>query len=179
MNKLYFNLSWGHLISSSVWYIYPTLPFVSLWSCQLYRRLELISSSFTPTKITCFIFASNCCSTYLNVERILSSLKDAKACENHDNTSSLPGDDHKGSQSNSSRISQFLPTSRRIVQFSNGKVSLVCFSELYCQGSKAWICDHKLEIIIYGVFDLPIQIYLWYMFHTCISCLELKGKLRC
>ncbi|KAJ6747263.1 CYTIDYLYLTRANSFERASE FAMILY PROTEIN EXPRESSED [Salix koriyanagi] len=55
------------------------------------------------------------------VGRILSSLKDAEACENHDNTSSLPVDDHKESQSNSSHISQFLPTSRRIVQFSNGK----------------------------------------------------------
>ncbi|KAH8481574.1 hypothetical protein H0E87_029160 [Populus deltoides] len=55
------------------------------------------------------------------VGRILSSLKDTKACENHDDSSSLPGIALKGSQSNSAHISQFLPTSRRIVQFSNGK----------------------------------------------------------
>ncbi|XP_034918872.1 ethanolamine-phosphate cytidylyltransferase isoform X2 [Populus alba] len=56
------------------------------------------------------------------VGRILSSLKDKKACENHDDSSSLPGIALKGSQSNSAHISQFLPTSRRIVQFSNGKI---------------------------------------------------------
>ncbi|XP_024446517.1 ethanolamine-phosphate cytidylyltransferase isoform X3 [Populus trichocarpa] len=56
------------------------------------------------------------------VGRILSSLKDTKACENHDDSSSLPGIALKGSQSNSAHISQFLPTSRRIVQFSNGKI---------------------------------------------------------
>ncbi|KAB5514701.1 hypothetical protein DKX38_028607 [Salix brachista] len=55
------------------------------------------------------------------VGRILSSLKDTETCENHDDSSSLPGNALKGSQSNSAHISQFLPTSRRIVQFSNGK----------------------------------------------------------
>ncbi|KAF9662917.1 hypothetical protein SADUNF_Sadunf18G0104200 [Salix dunnii] len=55
------------------------------------------------------------------VGRILSSLKDTKTCENHDDSSSLPGNALKGSQSNSAHLSQFLPTSRRIVQFSNGK----------------------------------------------------------
>ncbi|CAK7345560.1 unnamed protein product [Dovyalis caffra] len=55
------------------------------------------------------------------VGRILSSLKGTEARENHDDTSSLPGDAPKGSRSNSAHISQFLPTSRRIVQFSNGK----------------------------------------------------------
>ncbi|KAJ6435865.1 CYTIDYLYLTRANSFERASE FAMILY PROTEIN EXPRESSED [Salix viminalis] len=55
------------------------------------------------------------------VGRILSSLKDTKTCENHDDSSSLPGNALKGSQSTSAHMSQFLPTSRRIVQFSNGK----------------------------------------------------------
>ncbi|KAK7290413.1 hypothetical protein RIF29_04820 [Crotalaria pallida] len=52
------------------------------------------------------------------VERILSSLKDPKVCEDHN------GNDvrhQEESNSKGSRLSHFLPTSRRIIQFSNGK----------------------------------------------------------
>uniref|UniRef100_A0A2P2L6S6 ethanolamine-phosphate cytidylyltransferase n=1 Tax=Rhizophora mucronata TaxID=61149 RepID=A0A2P2L6S6_RHIMU len=50
------------------------------------------------------------------VGRILYSIKDEKVREDL-----LPGDAHEESQSNDSHMSHFLPTSRRIVQFSNGK----------------------------------------------------------
>ncbi|EXC12837.1 Ethanolamine-phosphate cytidylyltransferase [Morus notabilis] len=53
------------------------------------------------------------------VGRILSSTKDKKASEDLNNTS-LKGY-HKESGSKGAHLSQFLPTSRRIVQFSNGK----------------------------------------------------------
>ncbi|XP_015579098.3 ethanolamine-phosphate cytidylyltransferase [Ricinus communis] len=54
------------------------------------------------------------------VGRILFA-NDAKVSECHDDKLSLPGDACKGNQCNSVHLSQFLPTSRRIVQFSNGK----------------------------------------------------------
>ncbi|CAL1357595.1 unnamed protein product [Linum trigynum] len=53
------------------------------------------------------------------VGRILCTTKDDEVRDNHDGSSPLPAD--KGNQSHSSHVSQFLPTSRRIVQFSNGK----------------------------------------------------------
>ncbi|XP_021680438.2 ethanolamine-phosphate cytidylyltransferase isoform X2 [Hevea brasiliensis] len=53
------------------------------------------------------------------VGRIL-AVNDTKAC-NHDDKLSSPGDSFTGNQSSSAHISQFLPTSQRIVQFSNGK----------------------------------------------------------
>lgn len=53
------------------------------------------------------------------VGRILSSTRDRKACEDH-NGASLKGDCTE-SGSKGAHLSQFLPTSRRIVQFSNGK----------------------------------------------------------
>ncbi|CAN0901303.1 Ethanolamine-phosphate cytidylyltransferase [Linum grandiflorum] len=53
------------------------------------------------------------------VERILSTTKDDNVEDHCDISSSSPG--NKGNQSHSSHLSQFLPTSRRIVQFSNGK----------------------------------------------------------
>lgn len=49
----------------------------------------------------------------------MSSLKDPKLCEDHNGTNVRPQEE---SQPTVSHISQFLPTSRRIVQFSNGKV---------------------------------------------------------
>ncbi|KAL5769849.1 hypothetical protein ACOSP7_014003 [Xanthoceras sorbifolium] len=54
------------------------------------------------------------------VGRILSSVKDTQGNEDNSGTS-LSGDSHKAIQSKSSHVSQFLPTSRRIVQFSNCK----------------------------------------------------------
>ncbi|XP_062115318.1 ethanolamine-phosphate cytidylyltransferase-like [Humulus lupulus] len=54
------------------------------------------------------------------VGRILSSLRDKKESEDHSSTP-LKGDSHKEHQSKAAHLSQFLPTSRRIVQFSNGK----------------------------------------------------------
>ncbi|KAE8125964.1 hypothetical protein FH972_020724 [Carpinus fangiana] len=54
------------------------------------------------------------------VGRILSSARDAKDCQDCNGTS-LHGEPHKESESKGPQISQFLPTSRRIVQFSNGK----------------------------------------------------------
>ncbi|KAF7820558.1 ethanolamine-phosphate cytidylyltransferase-like [Senna tora] len=52
------------------------------------------------------------------VGRILSSLGDTKVCKDINGTDSRPQEE---SQSNGAHISHFLPTSRRIVQFSNGK----------------------------------------------------------
>lgn len=46
-----------------------------------------------------------------------------KACEDHNNAS-LPRDPLRAIQSKGAHLSQFLPTSRRIVQFSNCKVFL-------------------------------------------------------
>lgn len=54
------------------------------------------------------------------VGRILSSMEDTKAREDHNNAS-LPRDHLRAIQSKGAHISQFLPTSRRIVQFSNCK----------------------------------------------------------
>ncbi|XP_044500874.1 ethanolamine-phosphate cytidylyltransferase-like [Mangifera indica] len=54
------------------------------------------------------------------VGRILSSMDDTKTCEDCKDTS-LPVDSQKAIQSKRTNISQFLPTSRRIVQFSNCK----------------------------------------------------------
>lgn len=54
------------------------------------------------------------------VGRILSSLKDTQVKEDNSSTS-LSGNSHKAIQSKSAHLSQFLPTSRRIVQFSNCK----------------------------------------------------------
>lgn len=56
--------------------------------------------------------------------RILGSLRDRKVSEDHNDTS-LNGDPIKESQPKGAHLSQFLPTSRRIVQFSNGKVSFL------------------------------------------------------
>jgi len=52
------------------------------------------------------------------VGRILSSLRDQKNCDDHNGTEVKPQEEN---QSKASHIAQFLPTSRRIVQFSNGK----------------------------------------------------------
>lgn len=52
------------------------------------------------------------------VGRIMSSLKEQKNCEDRNGTDVKPQEE---CQSKVSHISQFLPTSRRIVQFSNGK----------------------------------------------------------
>ncbi|XP_040996895.1 ethanolamine-phosphate cytidylyltransferase-like [Juglans microcarpa x Juglans regia] len=54
------------------------------------------------------------------VGRILSSVSDTKVYPDCNGTS-LHGEPQKGSESKVAHISQFLPTSRRIVQFSNGK----------------------------------------------------------
>ncbi|KAK2658708.1 hypothetical protein Ddye_005241 [Dipteronia dyeriana] len=54
------------------------------------------------------------------VGRILSSVKYTQVKEDNGSTSSS-GNSHKAIQSNSVQLSQFLPTSRRIVQFSNCK----------------------------------------------------------
>ena len=54
-----------------------------------------------------------------NTGRIMSSLRDQKTCEDRNGTDVRPQEE---SQPKVSHISQFLPTSRRIVQFSNGKV---------------------------------------------------------
>ncbi|ESW32220.1 hypothetical protein PHAVU_002G303400 [Phaseolus vulgaris] len=52
------------------------------------------------------------------VGRILSSLRNEKSCEDHNGCEVKPQEED---QSKASHIAQFLPTSRRIVQFSNGK----------------------------------------------------------
>ncbi|KAE9607614.1 hypothetical protein Lal_00026699 [Lupinus albus] len=52
------------------------------------------------------------------VGRIMTSLRDPKVSEDHNGTDEKPQAEN---QSQSSHISQFLPTSRRIVQFSDGK----------------------------------------------------------
>lgn len=79
----------------------------------------------------CF-FCFNLRIYHLNVGRILSSARDAKDCQDCNGTS-LHGEPHKESESKGAQISQFLPTSRRIVQFSNGKVYLVSFSFIVMQ----------------------------------------------
>ncbi|XP_065634469.1 ethanolamine-phosphate cytidylyltransferase isoform X2 [Quercus suber] len=53
------------------------------------------------------------------VGRILSSVRVPEVSQDHNG--SLCGEPHKESQSKGPHVSQFLPTSRRIVQFSNGK----------------------------------------------------------
>lgn len=60
---------------------------------------------------------------YVHVGRILSSTRDKQVCGD-DNNMLLKGDSHKENQFKAAHLSQFLPTSRRIVQFSNGKVCL-------------------------------------------------------
>lgn len=55
----------------------------------------------------------------------MSSLKDQKTCEDQNGTDVRRQEE---SLSKDSHISQFLPTSRRIVQFSNGKVFWFHFS---------------------------------------------------
>ncbi|XP_057980492.1 ethanolamine-phosphate cytidylyltransferase-like isoform X2 [Malania oleifera] len=61
------------------------------------------------------------------VGRILSSVKDTKACEDNDDTTLHKGSHNTNksraeeSHSKAAHLSHFLPTSRRIVQFSNGK----------------------------------------------------------
>lgn len=67
------------------------------------------------------IFVLNYFIICLNAGRILSSVKDVDCCKEH-NDVPLYEDPQKGSQSMAAHISHFLPTSRRIVQFSNGKV---------------------------------------------------------
>ncbi|CAL0330882.1 unnamed protein product [Lupinus luteus] len=52
------------------------------------------------------------------VGRIMTSLRDPKVSEDHNGTDENPQAEN---QSKSSHLSQFLPTSRRIVQFSDGK----------------------------------------------------------
>ncbi|KAL5543427.1 hypothetical protein UlMin_007211 [Ulmus minor] len=54
------------------------------------------------------------------VGRILSFMREKKACEDQNDTS-LNGNVHNEVPAKASHLSQFLPTSRRIVQFSNGK----------------------------------------------------------
>lgn len=48
-------------------------------------------------------------------------MSDSKVNQDHNDTC-LHGEPQKESESKGAHISQFLPTSRRIVQFSNGKV---------------------------------------------------------
>lgn len=55
--------------------------------------------------------------------RILSSLRNKKSCEDHNGSEVKPQEENP---SQASHIAQFLPTSRRIVQFSNGKVFFGC-----------------------------------------------------
>jgi ethanolamine-phosphate cytidylyltransferase len=54
------------------------------------------------------------------VGRILSSMNDSKVCEGQSDATSLE-DSYKGTEPKVANVSQFLPTSRRIVQFSNGQ----------------------------------------------------------
>lgn len=67
------------------------------------------------------------------IGRILSSSKDKGVCEDQ-NGASLNGDPPKENESKVAHLSQFLPTSRRIVQFSNGKVIFFPFPfhRFYC-----------------------------------------------
>lgn len=51
-------------------------------------------------------------------------MRERKVSEDN-NDMTLNGDAHKESQPKGAHLSQFLPTSRRIVQFSNGKVSFL------------------------------------------------------
>lgn len=69
----------------------------------------------------------------LSVGRILASQKDSKSHED-DNVSSQHIETDKMNKlendkkvANGQQMSHFLPTSRRIVQFSNGKVYHLCF----------------------------------------------------
>lgn len=62
--------------------------------------------------------------------RILTSMQGSKNSDDHTNNS-FTEDPHKGNQSSGGHLSQFLPTSRRIVQFSNGKV---CFQLSWWSG---------------------------------------------
>ena len=55
------------------------------------------------------------------VGRILSSVKDTNGSGDN-NSTLLKGDSGERHQSQMGQISQFLPTSQRIVQFSNGQV---------------------------------------------------------
>ena len=57
---------------------------------------------------------------FLNVGRILSSMNDATDSKNHNETS--PNGDSNKESSSHGALSHFLPTSHRIVQFSNGRV---------------------------------------------------------
>jgi hypothetical protein len=58
----------------------------------------------------------------------MSSLNDQKNCEDRNGTDVKPQEE---CQSKVSHLSQFLPTSRRIVQFSNGKVFGWCCTLLF------------------------------------------------
>ncbi|XP_038993926.1 ethanolamine-phosphate cytidylyltransferase-like [Hibiscus syriacus] len=87
-------------------------PWQRSWPLHI-KRTEGVSS--TDSSVNCVLsvtLCSNYFTTYMYVGRILSSMKDNKSSE---------GDSGKRQQSQRGQLSQFLPTSRRIVQFSNGK----------------------------------------------------------
>lgn len=92
-----------------------------LFLCSNYPLLLLLIVPFLVSEFVLvisylsFLMQANCSL----VGRILLSLKDTE----RDN-SSLNGENH-GSISEEAHISQFLPTSRRIVQFSNGEVRAI------------------------------------------------------
>jgi len=65
----------------------------------------------------------------------MSSLKEQKNCEDRNGTDVKPQEE---CQSKVSHMSQFLPTSRRIVQFSNGKVFGYLYNLLFQINYHIW-----------------------------------------
>ncbi|MBA0603498.1 hypothetical protein Gorai_003640, partial [Gossypium raimondii] len=78
------------------------------------KRTEGVSSTDIGNSV------SNYFTTYMHIGRILSSVNDNKGVGDNNSTLSKV-DSGKRRQLQRGQLSQFLPTSRRIVQFSNGK----------------------------------------------------------
>jgi len=87
----------------------------------LYDYHSTFSIFFTLNSL--YFFFLSLCIYDLDVGRILSYVRVPEVSQDHNG--SLCGEPHKESQSKGAHVSQFLPTSRRIVQFSNGKVLFI------------------------------------------------------
>ena len=81
----------------------------------------------------------------------MSSLKEQKNCEDRNGTDVKPQEE---CQSKVSHMSQFLPTSRRIVQFSNGKVFGYLYNLLFQRNLFTYLVHNSTNQFVQGVWLL-------------------------
>ncbi|WCJ34687.1 Ethanolamine-phosphate cytidylyltransferase [Euphorbia peplus] len=106
------------------------------------------------------------------VGRILSA-NDSKASVDHDDKLSVSGDDSKVNQTKAPNLSQFLPTSRRIVQFSNGKGPGPNSRVVYIDGAFDLFHAGHVEILRYA---RQLGDFLLVGIHTDQIVSEHRGK---